>query len=153
MEHAEATPVASGLERTLCSEGLCGSKTLTVYQRTVLPGRQLDVNARDDYHLVYVIEAAKAGSISFNGTSHPAEEGAGVLLAPGETARFEASGAALELLHMVTPKPPAAVESGLAGGPGYFFNRKTLRPLSDASGGRVRRFSPSPPSDFSMARG
>ena len=64
---AEATPVASGLERTLCSEGLCGSKTLTVYQRTVLPGRQLDVNARDDYHLVYVIEAAKAGSISFNG--------------------------------------------------------------------------------------
>ena len=41
---------------------------------------------------------------------------------------------------MVTPKPPAAVESGLPGGPGYFFNRKTLRPLSDASGGRVRRF-------------
>ena len=41
---------------------------------------------------------------------------------------------------MVTPKPPAAVEEGLPGGPGYFFNRKTLRPLSDASGGRVRRF-------------
>jgi mannose-6-phosphate isomerase-like protein (cupin superfamily) len=137
---AEAKPVASGLERTLCSEGLCGSKTLTVHQRTVLPGRQLDVSARDDYHLVYVIEAAKAGIISFNGKSHAAEEGAGVLLAPGETARFEASGAALELLHMVTPKPPAAVEGGLPGGPGYFFNRSTLRPLSDASGGRVRRF-------------
>ena len=28
----------------------------------------------------------------------------------------------------------------MPGGPGYFFNRKTLRPLSDASGGRVRRF-------------
>jgi mannose-6-phosphate isomerase-like protein (cupin superfamily) len=41
---------------------------------------------------------------------------------------------------MVTPKPPAAVEAGLPGGPGYFFNRQTLRPLSDASGGRVRRF-------------
>jgi hypothetical protein len=41
---------------------------------------------------------------------------------------------------MVTPKPPATVEGGLPGGPGYFFNRKTLRPLSDASGGRVRRF-------------
>ncbi len=64
---AEAKPVASGLERTLCSEGLCGSKTLTVHQRTVLPGRQLDVSARDDYHLVYVIEAAKAGVISFYG--------------------------------------------------------------------------------------
>jgi len=44
------------------------------------------------------------------------------------------------VLHMVVPKPPAAVEDGLSGGPGYFFNRKTLRGLSDASGGRVRRF-------------
>ena len=41
---------------------------------------------------------------------------------------------------MVTSKPPAAVEAGLPGGPGYFFDHKTLRPLSDASGGRVRRF-------------
>ena len=137
---AEAKPVASGLERTICSQGLCGSKTLTVYQRTVLEGRQFDVQAADDYHLVYVIEAPKEGIISFRGKSHAAEEGAGVLLAPGELARFEASGSKLELLHMVTPKPPAAVEEGLPGGPGYFFNRKTLRPLSDASGGRVRRF-------------
>ncbi|MCH8037866.1 MAG: hypothetical protein IIC53_12210, partial [Proteobacteria bacterium] len=65
---------------------------------------------------------------------------AGVLLTPGESARFETSGSDLELLHMVTPKPPAAVEDGLRGGPGYFFNRQTLRALSDASGGRVRRF-------------
>ena len=32
---AEAKPVASGLERTICSQALCGSKYLTVYQRTV----------------------------------------------------------------------------------------------------------------------
>jgi mannose-6-phosphate isomerase-like protein (cupin superfamily) len=137
---ADAKPVASGLERTICSQGLCGSKTLTVYQRTVPEDCQFDVQAGDDYHLVYVIEAPKEGIISFNGKSHAAEEGAGVLLAPGESARFEASGSKLELLHMVTPKPPAAVEEGLPGRPGYFFNRKTLRPLSDASGGRVRRF-------------
>ena len=136
----EAKPVASGLERTICSQGLCGSKTLTVNQRTVLEGRQFDVRAGDDYHLVYVIEAPKEGIISFNGKSRAAEEGAGVLLAPGEAARVEASGSKLELLHMVTPKPPAAVEAGLPGGPGYLFNRTTLRPLSDASGGRVRRF-------------
>jgi mannose-6-phosphate isomerase-like protein (cupin superfamily) len=137
---AEAKPVASGLERTICSQGLCGSKTLTVHQRTVLEGRQFDVQAGDNYHLIYVIEAPKEGIISLNGKSHAAEEGAGVLLAPGESARFEASGSKLELLHMVTPKPPAAVEERLPGRPGYFFNRKTLRPLSDASGGRVRRF-------------
>jgi len=137
---AEAKPVNSGLERTLCSQSLCGSKTLDVYHRTVSKGRRLEVQAGNDYHLVYVIEAPQEGVISFNGNSHAAVEGAGVLLAPGESARLEASGSDLQLLHMVTPKPPAAVEAGLAGGPGYFFNRETLRPLSDASGGRVRRF-------------
>ena len=136
----EAKPVASGLERTICSQALCGSKYLTVHHRTVSQGRQFDVQAANDYHLVYVIEAPKAGTISFNGKSHAAEAGAGVLLVPGESARIEASGSNLDLLHMVTPKPPAAVEAGLPGGPGYFFNRKTLRPLTDASGGRVRRF-------------
>jgi quercetin dioxygenase-like cupin family protein len=137
---AEARPVESGLERTICSPSLSGSKFLTVHHRTVSQGRRFEVQAGDDYHLVYVIEAPKAGRISFNGKSHAAEDGAGVLLAPGETAQFDASGSDLQLLHMVTPKPPAAVEEGLPGGPGYFFNRQTLRPLSDASGGRVRRF-------------
>ena len=136
----EATPVESGLERTICSPDLCGSKFLTVDHRTISKGRQFEVRAGDNYHLVYVIEAPKEGVISFNGKSHAAEAGAGVLLSPGESARFEASRSDQQLLHMVTPKPPAAVEGGLPGGPGYFFNRKTLRPLSDASGGRVRRF-------------
>jgi mannose-6-phosphate isomerase-like protein (cupin superfamily) len=136
----EAKPVASGLEKAICNKSLCGSKTLDVYHRTVSQGRRFDVQAGNDYHLVYIIEAPKAGTISFNGKSHAAEAGAGVLLVPGESARVEASGSNLDLLHMVTPKPPAAVEAGLPGGPGYFFNRNTLRPLTDASGGRVRRF-------------
>ena len=137
---AEAKPVESGLERTICGQSLCGSKNLTVYRRTILEGRRFEIQASDDCHLVYVMEASKEGLISFNGEQHAAEEGAGVLLVPGESAQFEASGSDLELLHMVTPKPPAVVEEGLPGGPGYFFNRGTLRALSDASGGRVRRF-------------
>ncbi len=137
---AEAKSVESGLERTICSQGLCGSKTLTVYRRTVLEGRRFEPQGSDDYHLVYVMESPKEAVISFNGETHPAEEGAGVLLVPGESTQFEASGSDLELLHMVAPKPPAAVEEELPGGPGYYFNRETLRALSDASGGRVRRF-------------
>jgi mannose-6-phosphate isomerase-like protein (cupin superfamily) len=136
----EARPAASGLERMLCSRSLCGSKTLDVIHRTVAQGRRFEVEAGGDYHLVYVIDAPQDGVIEFKGRSHAAEAGAGVLLAPGESAHVEASGSDLDLLHMVTPKPPAAVEGGLSGGPGYFFNRKTLRALSDASGGRVRRF-------------
>jgi mannose-6-phosphate isomerase-like protein (cupin superfamily) len=80
------------------------------------------------------------GQMQFKREMHTAEEGAGVLLTPGDSARFDAAGGDLDLLHMVVPKPPAGVEEGLPGEPGYFFNRKTLRGLSDASGGRVRRF-------------
>jgi len=137
---AEATPVESGLERLLCSPSLCDSTNLTVYRRTILAGRQFDLEAGEDYHLVYIMQGSADGLVKLNGEAHIAEEGAGVLLAPGESAGVEATGSDLELLHMVTPRPPAAVEDGLPGGPGYFFNRQTLRALSDASGGRVRRF-------------
>ena len=137
---AKAKPVESGLERTICSPALCGSKNLTVYRRTILAGRELEVDAGEDYHLIYVMQGSADGRVRFKGESHTAEDGAGVLLTPGESARFEAARSNVELLHMITPKPPAAVEAGLPGGPGYFFNRKTLRTLSDASGGRVRRF-------------
>ena len=137
---AKAVPVESGLERTICSSSLCGSKHLTVYRRTILEGRRFDVDAGDDYHIVYVMQGAPKGRVRFEGEAHAAEDGAGVLLAPGESAEFEALGADLELLHLVTPKPPAAVEGELPGGPGYFFNRRKLRGLTDAGGVRVRRF-------------
>jgi mannose-6-phosphate isomerase-like protein (cupin superfamily) len=137
---AEAVPVESGLERTICSASLCGSKNLTVYRRTIQAGHKFDVDSGEDYHLLYVMEGADDGLVRFEGESHAADEGAGVLLVPGESAEVEATGSDIELLHMITPKPPAAVEGGLPGGPGYFFNRETLRALSDASGGRVRRF-------------
>lgn len=140
MNTAEAEAVESGLERTLCSPDLCGSKNLTVYKRTILAGRRLDLEAGDEYHVLYITETPKGGLVHFNEESHKAEEGAGVLLVPGESAAFEAGESDLEMLHMVVPKPPPAVEGDLPGGPGYFFNRGTLRGLSDASGGRVRRF-------------
>jgi len=137
---AEATTVESGLERIVCGPSVCGSKNLTIYRRTLHDGRQLDVEAGDDTHIVYIMQAPTAGSVHFNGNANAAEEGAGVLLVAGESAQFQAAGSNLELLHMVMPKPPPAVEDGLTGGPGYYFNRDTLRRLSDASGGRVRLF-------------
>ena len=136
---AEAKRVESGLERTICSPSLCGSKNLTVYRRTISKGRQLAVDAGKSYHIVYVMRGSSSGRVHFKNEAHTAEDGAGVLLVPGETARFDAAGADLELLHTVTPKPPAAVEGELPGGPGYFFNRKKLRALS-----RGRRVALSP---------
>lgn len=133
-------PVESGSERIICDTGLCGSNGLTVYRRVILPGRQLDLRATGDYHLAYIVQSGRSGTVRFMHAVHAAEQGAGVLLAPGETAIFDAGADPLELLHMVAPKPPAAVENGLPGGPGYFFNRRSLRALTDASGGRIRRF-------------
>lgn len=137
---APAHKVEHGFLRTLCSPELCGSKNLTVYKRTIEKGKALDVDAGEDYHLLYVMDTPAEATLRFKGESHAAEEGAGVLLTPKESARFDAAGADMNVLQMIVPKPPAGVEEGLPGGPGYFFNRKTLRALSDASGGRVRRF-------------
>src|SRR5690606_32598994 len=123
---APPEPVPSGLVRTLCSPELCASRTLTVYRRTIVAGRRLDVDAGVDYHLLYVIAAPAKGVVRYRGDAHAAEDGAGVLLAPGESAQVEAAGSAMELLHLVVPKPPAAVEQGLPGGPGYFFDRSIL---------------------------
>ena len=137
---ADAAETPSGTARTICSADLCGSKTLDVYRRTIPAAKSFDLQAGDDYHVIYIMNAPTNGAVSYNGDTHDAEEGAGVVLVPGELAQFAASGSDMDLLHMVVPKPPAAVEGDLAGGPGYFFNRETLRALSDASGGRVRRF-------------
>jgi mannose-6-phosphate isomerase-like protein (cupin superfamily) len=113
---------------------------LTVYRRTVDRGKQLRLQSATDYQLLYIARVSGIGAVLFGTESNVAEPGAGVLLSPGEVAQFDASGGELELLHLVVPKPPAAIEGDLPGGPGYFFNRKTLRALTDASGGRIRRF-------------
>ena len=136
----DSRPFEAGTEVTLCSPALCGSENLTVYKRTIAEGKQFDLPAGNDFHLLYVMRTPARGLIHFQGTAHPAEEGAGVLLVPSESVRFEAVQSNIEILQLMVPKPPAAVEDGLPGGPGYFFNRKSLRALSDASGGRIRRF-------------
>lgn len=129
-----------GMERLICGAQVCGSRHLTAYHRTIAQRRSWSVEADGDYHLLYVIEAAGGGAITAQRIRHEATAGAGVLLAPGESATFEASDRELSLLHLAVPPPPPAVEGELPGGPGYFFDRGTLRALADASGGRVRRF-------------
>src|SRR5262245_66315174 len=106
---AKPKKVEHGLERTLCSPELCDSKNLSVYKRTIAKGKQLELKAGKDYHLVYVMNTPAKATVSFSGKSHTAEEGAGVLLVPGESAKFDAAGGDLDVLHMVVPKPPAAV--------------------------------------------
>jgi len=129
-----------GTERLICGPQLCGSRRLTAYYRTIGKRAPWSVSAEGNYHLLYLIETTGGGAISVRGARHDASPGAGALLAPGESATFETRDGELNLLQLVVPPPPAAVEAGLPGAPGYFFDRSTLRALADASGGRVRRF-------------
>jgi mannose-6-phosphate isomerase-like protein (cupin superfamily) len=130
----------SGTARLICGPELCGSRHLIVNEHTITRGAQLAVQAEGQYHLLYLIKAPSPGVAYFQNESRPAAAGAGLLLAPGEGAMLEATSSDLNLLQLLVPKPPAAVEAGLPGAPGYFFDRSTLRTLTDASGGRVRRF-------------
>lgn len=132
--------VEYGTEGIMCDAKVCGSNILTVYRRTVLRGRRFELQATDDYHLIYIVKTAAKNSIHFRDGRYATEQGAGALLTPSETLKLDASDSDCEILHIVVSKPPAAIEDGLAGGPGYFFNRRTLRALTDASGGRIRRF-------------
>ena len=70
----EAKPVASGLERTICSQALCGSKYLDRLSADGAGRTATRRAGRRRLDLVYVIEA-KGGTISFNGKSHAAEDG------------------------------------------------------------------------------
>jgi hypothetical protein len=77
-----------------------------------------------------------------------------VLLAPGESARFEASGSKLELLHMVTPDPPAALKARCRAGPDNSSIAGRRLALSVTPAEAVCAASaPCPPLDFSMAAG
>ena len=76
-----ATPVESGLERTLCSPRLCDSINLTVYRRTVVAGRQFELQAGADYHVVYIMQGSANGLVHFSSQTHVATEGAGAVFA------------------------------------------------------------------------
>src|SRR6185437_5130802 len=129
-----------GTERLICGPQLCGSRHLAAYYRTVGKRGSWSVKEDGNYQLLYVIDAPGGGTITAQGGRHAASAGAGTLIAPGETATFETKDLELNLLQLIVDTPPGAVEAGLPGGPGYFFDRDTLRALKDASGGRVRRF-------------
>ena len=64
---ATAKKVEHGLVRTLCSPELCDSKNLTVYKRTIAKGKSFDLDAGNDYHLVYVMNTPAKGTVEYDG--------------------------------------------------------------------------------------
>src|SRR5207244_12906550 len=72
---AEARRVESGTEVTLCSPGFCGSRTLTVYRRTIFAGRRLDVLAANDAHPLRVTASPPRGVRRFATQQYHSQEG------------------------------------------------------------------------------
>ena len=138
---AEARPVESGTETTLCSPDLCGSKNLTVYKRTISKGKQFDLQAGNDYHLVYVMSTPTKGSVHYKNEAHEAEEGAGVLLKPSENPRDLKPPDPIWnccIWSCRNLQPP--LKTDCPEGRDISSTGRLSAALSDASGGRVRRF-------------
>jgi len=101
------------------------------------PGKSQEFNSEKRSHLLYVLEG-DGGQISFKGAKHPAKQGAGLYLEPGEKAAVSAGSARLSVLQLHVPKhatkptntPPTS----------YYFDEDKLQSLISAGKTRIRSF-------------
>ncbi len=93
-----------GVFAEIVNRDLCGAEDVSASLRWLECGECLVAAPLSDHHqLVYVIEGS--GKIELDGQSYPVESGAGVYLAPEESARVRATGkATLKLLHLLAAR-------------------------------------------------
>ena len=95
------SPENGGESAEIVSRDLCGAEDVSASLRWLEGGECLVASPLSRHHqLIYLIEGE--GEIELDDKTYPAERGAGVYLAPDETARISATGAsALKLLHLL----------------------------------------------------
>jgi len=97
--------VPQGEATEILNNHLAGAKNVVVTLRWLNTGEQYAAQPFDKHQLLYLMEGA--GSIALGGKSYDVKKGAGVYLGPAESATIAAApGAALKLLHIVTPQIP-----------------------------------------------
>lgn len=87
----------------IINKELCGAEDVTGLFRWLDTGNRFDADSLADTHqLLYLIEGD--GTIELEGKSYEVAQGAGVYLAPTETAGITQRGASpTKLLHLVVP--------------------------------------------------
>ncbi|HMF97053.1 MAG TPA: AraC family ligand binding domain-containing protein [Vicinamibacterales bacterium] len=82
---------------------LAGAKNVVARLHWLHRGDHLDAGEPDFHHLLYLMEGE--ATIVLDGADHRVAKGAGVYLAPAETARIAHAGSApLKLFHLTVPR-------------------------------------------------
>ena len=86
------------------NQALCGAKNVVGSLRWLKSGDRFQADAANQHQLVYLMDGK--GRIKLNSKDYDVIKGAGVYLAPSETATIEASDGALKLFVLEVPKIP-----------------------------------------------
>src|ERR1700676_919852 len=96
---------AEGEVTEVLNRDLCGAKNVVAALRWLKSGEKFNTEALDKHQLLYLMEGE--GNIHLDNKNYDVSKGAGVYLAPSESATIQpAAGASLKLLHLVVPKIP-----------------------------------------------
>jgi hypothetical protein len=97
---------AQGDATEVLNEQLAGAKNVLGTLRWLNAGEQFKADPSDKHQLIYLMEGK--GRIHLDSKDYEVARGAGVYLAPSETAIIQAAdGASLKLFHLIVPQIPA----------------------------------------------
>ena len=96
---------AEGEVTEVLNRELCGAKNVLGALRWVKRGETFKTAASDKHQLLYLMEGK--GKIRMDNKEYQVAKGAGVYLAPSETAAIQAApNGSVKLFHLVVPKIP-----------------------------------------------
>ncbi len=97
---------AEGEFTEVLNRDLCGAKNVVGALRWLKPGQSFRATASDKHQLLYLMEGQ--GTIRLDSKEYEAGKGAGVYLAPSETATIQAAtNNSVKIFHLVVPKIPS----------------------------------------------
>jgi quercetin dioxygenase-like cupin family protein len=97
---------AQGEFTEVLNRTLCGAKNVVAALRWLKSGEKFSAEASNKYQLLYLMEGK--GTIRLENKDYEVSKGAGVYLAPSETATIQAaSNDSVKLFHLVVPKIPS----------------------------------------------
>lgn len=97
---------AEGEFTEVLNRDLCGAKNVLAELRWLQSGEKFSTGASDKHQLLYLMDGN--GTIRLDNKDYEVTKGAGVYLAPSETATVQApANGSVKLFHLVVPKIPS----------------------------------------------
>lgn len=96
---------AEGEFTEVLNRDLCGAKNVVAALRWLKSGEKFSAGASNKHQLLYLMEGK--GTVRLDNKDYEVSKGAGVYLAPSETATIQAAAnGSVKLFHLVVPKIP-----------------------------------------------